>query len=63
MTVTASAAAIVLSMIRTAMELYAKLGGQPIDLEQLAKDCGVELTRIDSQLAKDEAAEDEAAGG
>ena len=57
------AAAIVLSMIKTALELYAKLGGPPIDLDQLARDCGVELQRIDSQQAKDEAAEDAAVKG
>jgi hypothetical protein len=52
-----------LKLLRLALEIYAKAGGPPIDLEHLAKDCGVEIARIDRQQAADEAAEDAVARG
>ena len=50
-----------LKAIEVALKLYAAVGGPPVDLVKLAKDCDVEIERIDAQQAKDEAAENAAA--
>jgi hypothetical protein len=54
---------IIMDMVKLGLRLYAKLGGPPVDLEELAAECGVEIARIDDQQAKDEAAENKLAGG
>ena len=48
--------------IKVGLKIYAMAGGGPIDLEQLAGECGVEVLRIDTVQAADEAAENKAAG-
>ena len=50
-----------LEAVRIALKLYAAASGPPLDLEQLGRDCGVEIARIDKQQAADEAAENKEA--
>jgi hypothetical protein len=48
---------VVSSLLKLAIQLYQQIEGNKPDLDQLWKDAGAEIARIDTQQAADEAAE------